>query len=83
MEPKGQNELTKESIKWFKNCLKSIQAKGYDDAHCPISCKKTHYTCRICHQAFPKNYAMCPCHSEYTKTYLIRRVKEIIKTGKI
>ena len=76
-----QMPKTTESILNIKDALKDIEKKGYT-MDCPFEIKQG-YACTACHQAFPKNFSACPCNSDYTKKHLIRRFKEILKTGKL
>ena len=82
LKPKGENELTSDSLMKFKVVYSDIKSKKCSII-CPVYCKNTIHNCEVCVQAFPKDGFSCPCHSNYSKEYLLRRIKEIIKTGKI
>ena len=88
INPKGQNELTYISLKKFEFVLEDIKSKGYSK-FCPVIGMDfiTSENCMVCQNAFPKTQNrfknQCPCYAGYRTSYLIRRIKEILKTGKI
>ena len=82
-------KITKASEGLFKQVLADIYAHG-KSKKCPVVLKNILLSdCDICHKAFPKskgenvNYYLCPCRKQYNKQYLIKRVKQIIKTGEL
>ena len=88
IKPKGQNELTGIGLERFESVLEDIKSKGYSN-RCPVICMDftTSENCAACRNAFPKTHDIfkdgCPCYVGYNTGYLTRRIKEILKTGKI
>ena len=66
----------------FKDTLSSLKKWGKSEM-CPFSDTDHPFCndCTFCNAIWPKNGSECPCHSNYTKKYLIRTVSNIIKNG--
>lgn len=78
-------KLTQESIARFEQVLIDIKQGGYS-CICPVILPLTNVrSCWVCNAAFPKNdrAVWCPCNKGYNKAYLIKRVRQIIKSGEM